>query len=479
MPKALFLAAVSTLFLLTPLLAQGQSEDNTLHIPPKLNVQVSTGEDAFVSILIGSEREQRASQSNEIFIRRDERVATIQLLPMVFFEQGSSAIPERYQTFNSITEVNDYRETNGTVSNRLGNEERKNQKYLEVLNIIGYRMRRHPETTIRVEGGYSSEPGESAELARERGEVIREYLQNVWRIAPERIGTLPPRIMADSSSNILQQEEARRVIIQTDDWQLISPVNYSHSSFNVTLAVFSISLDPWVVADDIASIKILIASDDDLLSATQLPVSPDSAHYQYTGVWVLPRHQDKLGASIEVEAIVETQSGILRRSNRISIPVVVEESTITFDDESEENFERGYFNTDIPFFESGDTTLSPLQQLMLEQAVGILLQRKNSLEEFGRHVGIEVILNTEVSENPLADFTAIQAEHFAQKSEKAFVSSLFNDPSFQVPLYILSPSLFTETPNRMERLSEDLSRVWFGDRFDEIQKMSEMPQMTR
>ncbi|MCB0714069.1 MAG: hypothetical protein KDD67_17220 [Ignavibacteriae bacterium] len=481
MLRALFLASISIFFLFVPLLAQQQNEDNTLHIPPKLNVQVSTGEEALTSIMMGRKGEWEPSQSNKIFIDRDEWRATIPLLPMVFFDQGSSAIPERYQTLHNTTEVSDYKETNGTVRNQLDNDENENIKYLEVLNIIGYRMRRHPETTIQVEGGYSREPGESAELASERGDVIREYLQNVWHIPPERIETLPPRIMADSSSNILQQEEARRVIIHTDDWQLISPVNYSHSSFNATFAVFSISLDPWILPDDIAKITMLISSGDDLLSATQLPISQDSTTYRYVGLWVVPRQQNQLESSLEIEALIETHDGRLRKSNRVSIPIEVEEPYITFENNVDSYLEEEVSEMELSFFGSGDSTLGKLQLMMLEQAIEGFQKNKQLLAESGTPIEFVLSAQTEVSENPLADFTRIQAERSSRLSRESMIGSMFRDPTFHVPLYIVPSPLLTPTKEKRDSRQEMVNNIlqtWFGDRFDEIEKFDERPEFT-
>jgi hypothetical protein len=82
----------------------------------------------------------------------------------------------------------------------------------QTLNIIGTRLREHPDVTMRISGRTSGEEIDSVQLATDRATAVRDYLISVWNIDPERItiadtGTIPPASEVTEDG----REENRRV----------------------------------------------------------------------------------------------------------------------------------------------------------------------------------------------------------------------------------------------------------------------------
>ena len=476
--QSLFLAVIVLSFVLAPLAAQ---DDNTLHIPPKLKVEVTSDERAFMRLLgvNGRDDEYELQTTNTIALKKRISWEEKSLLPMIFFNQGSSTVPERYQTFFGSIQADDYNESQ-EVFTSLEDSDFEKTKYLEIINIIGYRMTQYPHTTIALEGGYSTEAGEEAAIAQERAEVVKEYLQNIWRIAPERMYLLPPSQMCDSTDHVFKQEEARRVTIHSEDWQLLRPVRFTKSSMDFAFIFVVMSIDPWVAPSDVSDIVFTMASGDDIMSVTKLPVSLDSSTYRYTGLWILPRMIEDIEPSISAQAVVHTYQGTARQSNTISIPIEFvddnDQGWLSYDmsDPLDEE-EKEHYNGSILFFESGDTTLHQLQKITLEQRLHTIVEsfdRSYSPEEKWT---ITIYGRGEASENPDVDEVYLRTSQATHRNARTYVSSLFSDRSFQVPLYIFPASLkdFTSTSERMSTLSDDLTQTWLGDRADEIKRIEE------
>lgn len=103
------------------------------------------------------------------------------LLNYVFFETNKSSVPARYKTLKR-DETYSFEEAGLSGEDAL-------QTYRSLLNILGKRMREHPETTITLNGYVSNLAGElgNLELARARAESIQKYLAEAWRIDPSRV----------------------------------------------------------------------------------------------------------------------------------------------------------------------------------------------------------------------------------------------------------------------------------------------------
>ena len=95
------------------------------------------------------------------------------LLTYVFFDEGSSVIPNRYLTFKSAAERRNFTDT--TIIGATLN------KYYHILNIFGFRLTQHPEETIEIVGCTDNlnAPEKRDGLSRERAEVVFNYLRDI------------------------------------------------------------------------------------------------------------------------------------------------------------------------------------------------------------------------------------------------------------------------------------------------------------
>ena len=149
------------------------------------------------------------------------------LLPYIFFDSGSAVIPDRYVRFKSSIEVEQFADTT-IEGDALAH-------YRQTLNIIGYRLKKYPRTTIAVSGHDSQQPdiGETKPIAEQRAQTLRNYLVEIWGIDPSRIRILPsggwPKFPSNKKDP-LGIVENRRAEISTDDWEIIQPIWRSRQS---------------------------------------------------------------------------------------------------------------------------------------------------------------------------------------------------------------------------------------------------------
>jgi len=134
------------------------------------------------------------------------------LLPTIFFDAGSAAIPDRYTQFTDPIQTTGFSDSvmeRGTL-----------ERYYSVLNVIGYRLQRHPDAGITIEGWHTSEPGigETESLALARARVVADYLRDIWQIDQSRITLLVPRACPPKArKDPGEREEYRRVHIAVRD----------------------------------------------------------------------------------------------------------------------------------------------------------------------------------------------------------------------------------------------------------------------
>jgi outer membrane protein OmpA-like peptidoglycan-associated protein len=98
------------------------------------------------------------------------------LLPIIFFEENSKNLPERYNQISSNMgfELNDL-EPNPIVYNR------------NTLNIIGQRMSENKGANISISGFIDPTTEQDCNLAYQRAKSIKDYLVNIFKINENRI----------------------------------------------------------------------------------------------------------------------------------------------------------------------------------------------------------------------------------------------------------------------------------------------------
>ncbi len=150
---------------------------------------------------------------------RAERVmnAVIQpLLPYVFFDAGSSVIPERYALQGDPSYGR---------GGRLDDEVLAN--YYNLLNIVAERMYAYPEATMTLTGCNTNDGVEEGnlQLSYDRAAAVKNYLTTVHGIAEERIRIVRRNLPETPSTQTGEdaedgRAENRRVEITSDTWQI-------------------------------------------------------------------------------------------------------------------------------------------------------------------------------------------------------------------------------------------------------------------
>jgi len=185
-----------------------------------------TGEPAnVVPTLVDPEVRFFVNSPKNIPVERRVR-ETFPLRNYVFFDLGSTEIPDRYVLLNK-SQVKDFKEDQLEVfaPKRLsGRSSRQMVVYYNVLNILGDRLGKNPTSTITLVG--SSEKG--PEDGRAMAESIKQYLGNVFGIEGFRISTqgrdkpILPSEQPNSGSDLdLLRAGDRRVSIESNSPALL------------------------------------------------------------------------------------------------------------------------------------------------------------------------------------------------------------------------------------------------------------------
>jgi len=152
---------------------------------------------------------------------------TFPLLSVVFFDESSTAIPNRYVLL-SADQASNFKETQLQLAvNTPGRSSGQLNVYHNVLNILGDRMRLNPATSISLNGASPNGPAEGKVLA----ESVKQYLVATFGIDGSRIAIQgsfkphPPSVKPGGTKDLaLLAAENRRVDIETTSPELLGEV---------------------------------------------------------------------------------------------------------------------------------------------------------------------------------------------------------------------------------------------------------------
>jgi outer membrane protein OmpA-like peptidoglycan-associated protein len=146
---------------------------------------------------------------------------TFPLCNYVFFNEGSSEIPDRYILLQK-NEVANFKEDQLEVlkpKKLSGRSDRQMNVYYNILNILGDRMQKNPSSVVRLAGA-SMEGSDDGKLI---AESTKTYLVTVFGINESRINTegrIKPRIPSEQPGGTLElgllREGDRRVSIWSE-----------------------------------------------------------------------------------------------------------------------------------------------------------------------------------------------------------------------------------------------------------------------
>ena len=173
-----------------------------------------------------------------------EEIKTIDASPMlghIYFPEGSSEIPAQYVRLAGFaaTAAFDEQRFRDTL-----------EKYYQVLNIVGKRLAARPEAAITIVGCNSDTGLETnkKKLSARRAQAVRDYLQTVWNIAPERMPMEVRNLPVKPSARNLKegQAENRRVEIHSTDLEVLSPIRSVYMTSRIDTPL--LKLHPQVVS---------------------------------------------------------------------------------------------------------------------------------------------------------------------------------------------------------------------------------------
>lgn len=179
-----------------------------------------------------------------------EEIKTIDVSPMlghIYFAKESAEISSQYVRLGTAGETAGFDEQkfSGTLD-----------KYYQDLNIVGKRLLEKSGAMITLIGCNDNSGKErgNKKLSALRAEAIKNYLTEIWKIAPERITIQARNLPAKASSIKLKegQAENRRVEIAASDPAILAPIRSIYlttmiDSPNVT--VQSNVVAPYGIAD--------------------------------------------------------------------------------------------------------------------------------------------------------------------------------------------------------------------------------------
>ncbi len=152
-------------------------------------------------------------------VTRRNLVDEFPCLTYLFFDSAAAAIDARYHLFTTPAEAANFDAE--TITTAL-------DKYYHLLNVIGSRAQKNPQAKLTLTGcnmNLGAEQGNVA-LAKQRAQVVSQYLQNIWGIAADRIKIVAQNLPAKPSSSKLAtgRAENRCVEIFSPDYNIIRPV---------------------------------------------------------------------------------------------------------------------------------------------------------------------------------------------------------------------------------------------------------------
>lgn len=252
------------------------------------------------------------------------------LLNYIFFVYGKSEIPKRYHQMDK-KQVQYFSPNSLLFSNLL-------DVYYNVLNIIGYRMRKFPKAKLTIIGCNSNIGIEESnlELSKHRAESIAKYLIKTWDIDSNRL-QIQFRNLPTNPSNINTpegNEENQRVEIFSNDNSVFSPFEIIIQSIKTKPELIRFYIqnnkkpkEPFNIAVKLFNMGRLIYSADSTITDQF-----DSIDVNLNKIQSEPILNNPIDYSIEIHKRTDTTKSL--QTIRGSIPTMMENENTTQTDGS-------------------------------------------------------------------------------------------------------------------------------------------------
>lgn len=184
--------------------------------------------------------------------------ASLPLLPYVFFDNNSAAIPARYNR-SGATGFNVQSDLAGKTAIDANHDD---------LDIIGQRLKDNPSWNVSITGCNSNTGTEKGNvtLSRARATAVADYLRSTWGIADNRI-TIDARNLPALPTNPVTGagiEENRRVEIASNNPDLTAPIKLEtreNNNVGPTQVRFDMGVTPSPATHDYASWRVTLDKD--------------------------------------------------------------------------------------------------------------------------------------------------------------------------------------------------------------------------
>jgi outer membrane protein OmpA-like peptidoglycan-associated protein len=153
------------------------------------------------------------------------------LLPYIFFDEKSAAIPQRYVRLRR-SDTPDFLPEN-LVKTASPKTDHELDVYYQLLNIIGFRLQQYPFARLTITG-FNDANAEITDgkiiagkpLGLQRAERIKEYLQTVWDIPASRI--LARSGGTRGTADAVDAAESRMVEMQASQAEIFEELRYDY-----------------------------------------------------------------------------------------------------------------------------------------------------------------------------------------------------------------------------------------------------------
>lgn len=290
---------------------------------------------------------------------------TLPLRNYVFFDEGSSQIPNRYILLSN-NQASSFREVQlqrVQTESMTGRSARQLNVYHNILNIIGDRMRSNPGATISLSGASLQGPREGKEFA----EAIKYYLVDKFGIDAYRITTdgrtkplIPSEQPGGNKELILLREGDRRVDIVSSSPELMLEVG---GGMMKPVTIDAIQVNPMD-----SHVVFQVGGAKEILKTWSMDISNDQGNTQHLGPFTrdvvsVPGNNilgDRAAGNYKVVMTGETKNGL----------TISKESNVSLERQTE-TLEKGYrFSVLFDFDKS--RTIASYEKFLIETVVPLI-----------------------------------------------------------------------------------------------------------
>ncbi len=290
-----------------------------------LNVALSATEKA---VTVAERDVQFSVRSPKIVPVQRKVRETLPLRNYVFFDEGSTEIPNRYVllTKDQAASFKEEQLQEAQPKELTGRSRRQLNAYHNILNTVGDRLRRYPGATVSLIGASEKGPEDGRALA----ESIKKYLVNVFGIDGSRIGTegrdkplIPSEQPGGTKELGLLRAEDRRVNIESSSPDMLLQFESRQPDLLKPVQIISVQDDP---LDSYVLFTVTGASE--LLASWSLELRDETGNVQHFGPFTRDYEHisgksilgDRTKSDYKVVMVGQTKSGkMVRKEGSLSL----------------------------------------------------------------------------------------------------------------------------------------------------------------